>query len=53
MSATFALALRLRAVPALLAALGMALVILMVGALFPAVGSSIGRLNLPKGVADL
>jgi ABC-2 type transport system permease protein len=52
-SAAFALALRLRAVPALLAALGMALVILMVGALFPAVGSSIGRLNLPKGVADL
>jgi hypothetical protein len=31
----------------------MTLVILMVGALFPAVGGSIGRLDLPQGVADL
>ena len=35
--------------PTLLAALGMALVILMVGALFPAVGDSIGKLDLPEG----
>ncbi len=50
---TFLLALRLRFVPALLAAVGMILVLLMVGALFPAVGGSIGKLDLPKGVADL
>jgi hypothetical protein len=31
----------------------MALVIVMVGALFPAVGDSIGRLNLPVGVTQL
>ena len=31
------------------AALGMVLVILMVGALFPAVGGSIGKLDLPRG----
>ena len=31
----------------------MVLVILMVGALFPAVGGSIGKLDLPKGVAEL
>jgi hypothetical protein len=31
----------------------MALVIVMVGALFPAVGDSIGKLDLPKGVATL
>jgi ABC-2 type transport system permease protein len=37
----------------LLSALGMILVILMVGALFPEVGSSIGKLDLPKGVATL
>lgn len=49
----FALAVRLRAATTALAALGMALVIVMVGALFPAVGGSIGRLDLPQGVADL
>jgi ABC-2 type transport system permease protein len=49
----FALAVRLRAATTGLAALGMALVIVMVGALFPAVGGSIGRLDLPQGVADL
>lgn len=49
----FAMALRLRMGTTGLAALGMALVILMVGALFPAVGGSIGRLDLPKGVAGL
>jgi len=45
--------LRLRMLTTLLSALGMIVVILMVGALFPAVGSSIGKLNLPKGVAML
>ena len=34
-------------------ALGMLAVIVMVGALFPAVGDSIGKLDLPEGVADL
>lgn len=49
----FAMAVRLRALTTALAALGMALVILMVGALFPAVGNSIGQLDLPKSVAEL
>ena len=51
--ATFRLALRLRATPTALSALGMFAVILMVGALFPAVGDSIGKLDLPEGVSDL
>lgn len=50
---TFLLAVRLRFVPALLAATGMLCVLLMVGALFPAVGGAIGKLELPEGVADL
>ena len=33
--------------------LGMTLVIIMVGALFPAVGGSIGKLDVPEGVAEL
>jgi len=37
----------------LLSAFGLVVVIVMVGALFPAVGHSIGKLNLPKGVATL
>jgi hypothetical protein len=45
--------LRLRMLTTLLAALGMVVVILMVGALFPAVGDSIGKLNLPRGVTTL
>ena len=45
--------LRLRRLPTLLSAVGMALVIVMVGALFPAVGDSIGKLDLPEGVATL
>jgi ABC-2 type transport system permease protein len=49
----FIMALRLRLVATALTMLGMAAVILMVGALFPAVGGSIGRLDLPEGVADL
>jgi ABC-2 type transport system permease protein len=47
------LAVRLRLLTTLLSALGMALVILMVGALFPAVGDSIGKLDLPEGVTTL
>ncbi len=49
----FTLALRLRWLTTALTMLGMALVILMVGALFPAVGGSIGKLDLPEGVSDL
>lgn len=47
------MAVRLRLLATVLSALGMALVILMVGALFPAVGDSIGKLDLPEGVATL
>lgn len=49
----FLMALRLRALSIGLTALGMLAVIVMVGALFPAVGDSIGKLDLPEGVADL
>jgi ABC-2 type transport system permease protein len=48
-----AMAIRLRLRSALLAALGMGLVIVLVGALFPAVGDTIGKLDLPEGVAEL
>jgi ABC-2 type transport system permease protein len=51
--AVFVLALRLRLVAALLAASGMATVILLVGALFPSVGGTIGKLHVPEGVANL
>jgi ABC-2 type transport system permease protein len=47
------MALRLRTVAVAVTAAGMLAVIIMVGALFPAVGDSIGRLDLPEGVADL
>jgi ABC-2 type transport system permease protein len=47
------MAVRLRLLTTVLSALGMALVILMVGALFPAVGDSIGKLDLPEGVTTL
>ena len=50
---TFLLALRLRRVAVAVTALSMATVILMIGALFPAAGASIGRLELPEGVSDL
>lgn len=53
MGPTFRMALRLRLRSTALAALGMALVIVMVGALFPAVGGSIGKLDLPEGVSQL
>lgn len=49
----FTMALRLRLLATALTAVGMLAVIVMVGALFPAVGDSIGKLNLPKGVAEL
>jgi len=49
----FKLAMRLRLLTTTLSALGMALVVLMVGALFPAVGDSIGKLDLPEGVTTL
>jgi ABC-2 type transport system permease protein len=51
--AIFALALRMRVLSAALAALGMLSVIVMVGALFPSVGGSIGKLDVPQGVANL
>lgn len=50
---TFALAVRLRARQTVLSAAGMAAVIVMVGALFPSVGGSIGKLDVPEGVASL
>ena len=52
-AATFAMAVRLRIRSTVLTALGMAAVILMVGALFPSVGDSIGKLDVPEGVAEL
>lgn len=45
--------LRLRAVSTAAAAGGLIAVLLAVGALFPAVGHTIGKLNIPKGVAQL
>jgi ABC-2 type transport system permease protein len=45
--------LRLRLAAAVAAAVGMFAVIVMVGALFPSVGDSIGKLSVPKGVANL
>jgi ABC-2 type transport system permease protein len=44
---------RLRVVMTVSSALGMMVVIIMVGALFPAVGGSIGKLKLPAGVSEL
>jgi ABC-2 type transport system permease protein len=49
----FKMAMRLRLLTTVISALGMALVILMVGALFPSVGDSIGKLDLPEGVTAL
>ncbi|MDQ2894510.1 MAG: ABC transporter permease subunit [Actinomycetota bacterium] len=49
----FKIALRLRLPAAVSAAVGLIAVQLAVGALFPAVGDSIGKLNIPKGVARL
>lgn len=50
---TVTLTLRLRWVPTVSAALGLIGVLLAVGALFPAVGHTIGKLNIPKGVSQL
>ena len=47
------MALRLRLAMTCLTAFAMAVVIIMVGALFPSVGGTIGKLNVPKGVANL
>src|SRR3954447_14636063 len=47
------MALRLRLMTTASAAVGLALVLILVGALFPAVGDSIGKLDLPEGVSDL
>jgi ABC-2 type transport system permease protein len=46
-------ALRLRLPAALSAAFGLIAVQIAVGALFPAIGHSIGKLNIPEGVAQL
>jgi ABC-2 type transport system permease protein len=45
--------LRLRMLTTVLSSVGVVVVILIVGALFPAVGGSIGKLDLPKGVTTL
>jgi ABC-2 type transport system permease protein len=51
--AAFGMELRLRSRVVLAAAGSMIVMCLGVGALFPALGGTIGKLNLPKGVADL
>ena len=51
--ATTRITLRLRRTGTLSAALGLIAVMAAVGALFPAVGHSIGKLNVPAGVANL
>jgi ABC-2 type transport system permease protein len=51
--ATTRLAVRLRAVGTASAAVGLVAVIVAVGALFPAVGHTIGQLNVPTSVANL
>lgn len=50
---TARLALRLRLASSLSAAVGLICVMAAVGALFPAVGHSIGTINVPKGVSNL
>ena len=45
--------LRMRVVSTASAALGLIAVLLAVGALFPAVGHTLGKLSIPKGVSDL
>ncbi|MFZ1996683.1 MAG: ABC transporter permease subunit, partial [Solirubrobacteraceae bacterium] len=47
------MALRLRLASAGSAALGLVAVLVIVGALFPAVGHTFGKLNLPRGVSEL
>ena len=48
-----AMGLRQRRASTVLYSLAMVSVILMVGALFPSLGGTIGKLDLPEGVADL
>jgi ABC-2 type transport system permease protein len=50
---TLLMTLRLRDRSTVLTSAGMAAVIVLVGALFPAVGDSIGKLDVPRGVAEL
>jgi ABC-2 type transport system permease protein len=50
---TLQMTLRMRLVSTAVAAFGLIAVLLAVGALFPAVGHTFGKLNIPKGVADL
>jgi ABC-2 type transport system permease protein len=52
-SPAFKITLRLRLPSTLSAAIGLIAVMAAVGALFPAVGHTIGRLNIPKSVSDL
>ena len=49
----FLLSLRVRAPSALAAGVGLIAIMAAVGALFPAVGHTIGALHVPKGVANL
>ena len=51
--APLTMALRLRLASAASAAFGLVAVLVIVGALFPAVGGTIGKLNLPRGVSQL
>lgn len=51
--APLTMALRLRLAFTGSAAFGLVAVLVMVGALFPAVGGTIGKLNLPRGVSEL
>lgn len=50
---TLTMTVRLRALSTTSGALGLFAVLLAVGALFPAVGHTIGKLNIPKGVSNL
>lgn len=49
----FRMALRLRLAQAASAAFGLIAVLILVGALYPSIGDSIGKLDIPDGVADL
>jgi ABC-2 type transport system permease protein len=49
----FKMAFRLRLLTTGSAAVGLVMVLVVVGALFPAVGDSIGKLDLPEGVSEL
>jgi ABC-2 type transport system permease protein len=51
--APLAMTLRLRVASTGAAAFGLVAVLIMVGALFPAIGTTIGKLNLPRGVSQL